>query len=411
MPSPPLQQTGRRWCMSMTVIATVVACMALMPPSDERSDIWTIVPPPGCSCLRAVAVVGDVDDDGRADYAAMWEGNGSPRVMVYSGKTGSMLRQLPEEAAGRSLSGIVNGDKKLIVIGDPDFVSSDHAAGRFVAHELAGEIAYATSGDAADERLGAAVTTMGDIDGDALPDFAVCGVGEGACLAVMSGATGHPVMRVRLAIQDDRGALGLCAVPDVDGDGSEDIVLVAAGLGASAGSLGHIAAFGSHSGRSIWSCKWPTTMALGRHMVGAGIASVQGADAKESSVCVVGKYDDDNSGVHVVSAATGEWQRGMKLTSFGIEAIDGICAVRDSEELVVGEAAESGGRRDARLCLFATSTGVLVASWRLPNVGTVAPISAEKQDDGLRVVWWAREGQKIDALTCAVFGEASAGDR
>lgn len=123
--------------------------------------------------------VGDVDGDGRRDYAATapFHAGGRGAVYVHSGASGARL--------------------------------------------------YALRG-APGEQLGWIVAGVRDLDGDGRADFVAGAPGSGAmpgAVHVHSGADGRLVRTLRGLAAGDRFGTGACGVGDQDGDGLEDLLV------------------------------------------------------------------------------------------------------------------------------------------------------------------------------------------
>ncbi|MCE9593191.1 MAG: VCBS repeat-containing protein [Planctomycetes bacterium] len=134
----------------------------------------------------AIAFAGDVDADGRPDLLVASDGPVPGIVRVFSGRDGSALYTLTGgvsgtenvERLGSALSriGDINGD------GHADFAVgalASESAGAFgnqglvrVYSGLDGSVLHSFWGDVASDNLGGAVTWLGDVDGDGVDDLA-----------------------------------------------------------------------------------------------------------------------------------------------------------------------------------------------------------------------------------------------
>ncbi|QDV05988.1 FG-GAP repeat protein [Planctomycetes bacterium Poly30] len=186
----------------------------------------------------ALDAAGDLDGDGFPDLLV-----GSPNpdptapifgsVYAFSGADGSLIHRWVEaqinEDFGRAVSGVgdVNGDgRDDIVIGSPRAANS-----RGFARIYSGATGQPirTYFGVGGERLGAAVSEFGDLDGDGVPDVLV-GSPDGllgscpSCVRVFSGFDGAPLLT--LTDGDPLSRLGAAVAPagDFDGDGILDIL-------------------------------------------------------------------------------------------------------------------------------------------------------------------------------------------
>jgi len=199
----------------------------------------------------AVAGVGDLDGDGRADIAVGvpfndLAGADAGLVRVHSGATGSLLYQIAGAAPGDHFGSAIAGVGDLDGDGVPDLLvgapGSDVAydnAGRVTAHSGAsGALLAGWNGWAKAAAFGSAVATAGDVDADGVGDFIVGAPGAviipvgsvGGRATVISGNTGGVIFEVPptgKAPDDSHDALGASvgAAGDVDDDGYDDVLI------------------------------------------------------------------------------------------------------------------------------------------------------------------------------------------
>lgn len=175
-----------------------------------------------------VGRVGDVNADGRADFAGV-QGN---TVRVFSGADGSEL--LRRTASGNAL--IVSGGLDANADGFDDVLvgsgSANSNTGRVqVVSGRDNTVLWAVFGDATGDQLGAGVVGCGDLDGDGYGDWAAgmpgfdgpAGLNTGAVRA-FSGRTGAVIATLPGDLANDRIGSSLGGGRDVNGDGVQDVI-------------------------------------------------------------------------------------------------------------------------------------------------------------------------------------------
>ncbi len=201
---------------------------------------------------NAVCGLGDVDGDGVPDLAVgeptfpvPGAGTGGA-VHLYSGADGSLLRTIRGDRQdgylGFSLAdaGDVDGDgvDDLLAGAPAAWDGSGYGPGAALLFSGAtGRLLLQVELDPFPWEFGYAVAGLGDVDGDAVPDFAVGAPGldlwdrydSGACF-VYSGRTSALLYRVDGRASYERLGEAVAGAGDVDGDGRGDLLVAAPGF-------------------------------------------------------------------------------------------------------------------------------------------------------------------------------------
>ena len=199
---------------------------------------------------RRAAAAGDVDGDGHADILVAADGEGGDwfngRVYLFSGDGGALLRTyaspsgLPVTWFGYSVANVgdVNGDGVPEHLIGARFDGDDTTQpGRAYLFSGATGALLRTHAGADPNQLadyGSVVAALGDVNGDAFPDYAVSAVSEpGAAglrvgrVYVYSGWQGHLLYTIAPPAPRENGSFGgaVAALGDVTGDGRAEFAI------------------------------------------------------------------------------------------------------------------------------------------------------------------------------------------
>lgn len=205
--------------------------------------LWHVDSPDGNAAFGTDLARGpDVDLDGALDVvvgAPSPVGGGPGKVYVVSGASGSILRTLVGGAAsssefGRSVArtGDFDADGRSdLLVGDP--AGGPVFGGQVTVHSSAsGAVLRTFATTVTDVSFGAAVASLGDLDGDAVADVAIGapfelhGQFRSGRVRIVSGAAGTVLRTIDEAAQFVLFFGGrLSSYADVDGDGRRDLAV------------------------------------------------------------------------------------------------------------------------------------------------------------------------------------------
>ncbi|HEX8385029.1 MAG TPA: FG-GAP-like repeat-containing protein [Rubricoccaceae bacterium] len=273
----------------------------------------------------AVAGLGDVDRDGVVDFAvgAPEEGSGG-HVHVFSGASGGLIRTLGgglgAVAFGYAIAdaGDVDGDGAADVLVGDYKRSGSNVGGAQVLSGASGGVLYALTPPAVEPNLhfGRAVAAGRDVTGDGTPDWAVAARNENAGATdagrvhVFDGGTGTLAFSVESPTPSTGGMFGLSVAlcPDLDGDGTGDLVVGAGRESATVAEEGRAYVFSGTTRALLHPLRSPNPTDGG--WFGQNVVSVGDVDSDGVSDVAVGAIGESHGApssgtVYVFSGASG----------------------------------------------------------------------------------------------------------
>lgn len=211
----------------------------------DGSLLWTFSGSPGGSIGWDLAVLGDIDGDGRDDVAA-GEPDADPAGMnsagsihVLSGADGSLIHQIhgskPQDKLGRSMAafGDKNGDgKNDLIVGNAAFETGGQMVGRVrVISAIDGAVLQTVVNGSPNTAFAVEVADLGDVDGDGVRDLGVGSVISFTVVQAYSGASGALLWTAQGA-----PSFKVISIGDTDGDGAAEVACGSPGYLAFPGS-------------------------------------------------------------------------------------------------------------------------------------------------------------------------------
>ncbi len=280
---------------------------------------------------KAVDGAGDVNADGFDDRIVGAAGSDQGGLdaglaRVYSGKDGSVLYTLsgpfPKARFGFAVAGVgdVNGDGRadFASSGQPDPGTAQPIGFVRVFSGQDGTLLREIIGPTTTSRLGCALADAGDVNGDGVHDLVVgdrrdptTAAGAGA-VRVYSGATGMLLLAFFGPKKDDRLGLVVDAAGDVNGDGTPDLIAGAQNADGAVADVGMARVWSGLDGSLLYSITGEAMF----DFYGASVAGVGDANGDGRDDFMVGAFADDDGGVNAGSARIYSGVDGAELFRF-----------------------------------------------------------------------------------------------
>ena len=196
---------------------------------------------------QSVGGLGDVDGDGRADFAVGAPRNQFPTgccpgyVQVISGASGDVLHTINAQAGFVEFGGTLVGPGDLSGDGVPDLVVGDPwHSNRGAVHAYSGAsgaLLYSVTGTETVARFGQDLTAAGDWNGDGRADYLVSadrhGASDQGMAWVLSGSNGAVLLQIPSPVGTNDASFGqsVTTMGDVSGDSVVDFLIAATGVG------------------------------------------------------------------------------------------------------------------------------------------------------------------------------------
>jgi hypothetical protein len=240
----------------------------------------------------AVSGVGDVSGDTVPDFAAgapdAGPDFGTGEVRVFSGADGLPVAALDGQLQGLQGAGFlgstlgpagdVDGDGTPdILAGAPSVSTASALPGYVVVFSGAtAAVLLRVDGTSASERFGDAVASVGDVDGDDVPDVLVGAPGGtgifGGSARLHSGADGALIRRHDPETPNENFGDAVAALGDINGDGAGDYAIGAPrfGLGTGVQARGYVKVFSGADGGLLATVRGREGDQLGWKVAGPG---------------------------------------------------------------------------------------------------------------------------------------------
>lgn len=203
--------------------------------------------------------VGDLDGDGRADFAAGSPSshNGTGRLYIFSGKDGHRLATIDGERKGDGFGATVAGSGGTVIVGAS--AGGARTSGKlYVYHGLDPKPAFVEESDSTGAAFaGMFISIVGDVDGDGTADIYAAdfsNTAKGRATGRVYLFSGKDGAVARTMTGDGAGegfGIGAARTGDVNGDGRADLVVGSWQYGGSAWSGGRVQVISGRDGKVL----------------------------------------------------------------------------------------------------------------------------------------------------------------
>jgi hypothetical protein len=414
---------------ALVLVGTALAASVAATCAADVTTIPTPNPTGGGEFGDSVALIGDVNGDGYSEFAVGAPDEDLPgideagRVYVYNGRTLALIRihnsPNPEIVGwfGEVVLGLgdINGDGRAdYAIAAPN-QGANVEGDLYVYSGMNGGLLYSVNGWF--YRTFGELSLVPDATGDGLPELAVgyAGPGDYASVRVLQAKNGvlWRTLNSPIPSGDISGfGLSVSGVPDVTGDGKGDVVVGApdAAPGAAPLNAGRVYVFNGATG-ALWDTIQSTDQQENGRF-GAAVAGLPDVTGDGRGDIVVGAQSEIPDGsavtagqVHLHSGATGNFVRTYNSTDptsggdFGLfVAATGDWNSDGKADFVVGARDENvGGSETGRVYVFSGGTPDLVQGFNAPGT------SAERFGDSLD----ASKDLNLDGIPDLIVGAPS----
>jgi hypothetical protein len=252
------------------VVPSACAALWLAAAAPASAQVREIVSAQGSSNYDnfgwSSCVVGDVDGDGRVDFlVGAIDDGGAGSATIRSGLDGSELRRHDGENANAdmgaavALMGDVDGDGVAdYVVSSPNYYDAallEWTGKIYVYSGASGALLWSKQGFGNSKSWATRIVCVGDADGDGIADLVLNkvsgGIVQGGRVEFASGADGTMGWTFDASVKGFWLGINLERMPDLDGDGVNEVVFTSPNDD-TGGKKGRVTLLSSRTGTEIW---------------------------------------------------------------------------------------------------------------------------------------------------------------